>query len=94
MAKIKSFVIESIEVESFAAEGKCIAKHNGQVIFIEGSNVHPGDKVKLFVNNRKKNYAEANVLELLEASPLLFVNILVFAAVANGNTCLMKNNSP
>ena len=70
MAKIKSFVIESIEVESFAAEGKCIAKHDGQVIFIEGSNVHPGDKVKLFVNNRKKNYAEANVLEILEASPL------------------------
>ena len=70
MAKIKSFIIESIEVESFAAEGKCIAKHDGQVIFIEGSNVHPGDKVKLFVNTRKKNYAEANVLELLEASPL------------------------
>lgn len=70
MAKIKSFVIESIEVESFAAEGKCIAKHEGQVIFIEGSNVHPGDKVKLFVNNRKKNYAEANVLEILEPSPL------------------------
>ena len=70
MAKIKSFVIESIEVESFAAEGKCIAKYDGQVIFIEGSNVHPGDKVKLFVNNRKKNYAEANVLALIEASPL------------------------
>ena len=70
MAIIKSFVIESIEVESFAAEGKCIAKYDGQVIFIEGSNVHPGDKVKLFVNNRKKNYAEANVLALLEASPL------------------------
>ncbi|CAH0994961.1 23S rRNA (uracil-C(5))-methyltransferase RlmCD [Emticicia aquatica] len=70
MGRIKTFVIDSIEVENFAAEGKCIAKHNGQVIFIEGSNVHPGDKVKLFVNNRKKNYAEANVLEILEASPL------------------------
>ncbi len=70
MAKIKSFVIDSIEVESFAAEGKCIARHEGQVIFIEGSNVHPGDKVKLFVNTRKKNFAEANVMELLEASPL------------------------
>lgn len=69
MGKQKTFVIESIVVESFAAEGKCIAKHNGQVIFIEGSNVHPGDKVKLFVNNRKKNYAEANVLEIIEASP-------------------------
>ena len=68
MGKVKTFVIDSIVVESFAAEGKCIAKHNGQVIFIEGSNVHPGDKVKLFVNNRKKNYAEANVLEILEFS--------------------------
>lgn len=70
MRKHKTFVIDSIEVESFAAEGKCIAKHEGQVIFIEGSNVSPGDIVKLFVNNRKKNYAEANVLEILEASPL------------------------
>ena len=70
MAKPKTFVIESIEVENFAAEGKCFAKHNGQVIFIEGSNVSPGDKVKLWVNNRKKNYAEANVMELLEPSPM------------------------
>lgn len=70
MAKNKTFVIESIEVENFAAEGKCFARHNGQIIFIEGSNVSPGDKVKLWVNNRKKNYAEANVLELLEPSPL------------------------
>lgn len=68
MGKVKTFVIDSIVVESFAAEGKCIAKHNGQVIFIEGSNVHPGDRVKLFVNNRKKNYAEANVIEILEFS--------------------------
>lgn len=70
MAKNKTFVIESIEVENFAAEGKCFARHNGQIIFIEGSNVSPGDKVKLWVNNRKKNYAEANVMELLEPSPL------------------------
>ncbi|UTA66185.1 23S rRNA (uracil(1939)-C(5))-methyltransferase RlmD [Emticicia sp. 21SJ11W-3] len=70
MARNKTFVIDSIEVENFAAEGKCFARHNGQVIFIEGSNVSPGDKVKLWVNNRKKNYAEANVLEILEASPL------------------------
>lgn len=70
MGRIKTFVIEDIQVESFAAEGKCIARYDGQVIFIEGSNVSPGDRVKLFVNNRKKNYAEANVLEILEASPL------------------------
>lgn len=70
MARNKTFVIENIEVENFAAEGKCFARHNGQIIFIEGSNVSPGDKVKLWVNNRKKNYAEANVLELIEPSPL------------------------
>lgn len=69
MARNKTFVIESIEVENFAAEGKCFARHNGQIIFIEGSNVSPGDRVKLWVNNRKKNYAEANVMEILEPSP-------------------------
>lgn len=68
MKKNKSYVIEEIIIENFAAEGKCLVKNNGEVIFIEGSNVAPGDKVKLLVNNRKKNYSEAIVLELIEKS--------------------------
>lgn len=70
MKRNKSYIIEEIIVENFAAEGKCLVKNNGEVIFIEGSNVAPGDKVKLLVNNRKKNYSEAVVLELLEKSDL------------------------
>jgi 23S rRNA (uracil1939-C5)-methyltransferase len=70
MKKQKSYIIDEIEVENFAAEGKCIARHNGEVIFIEGSNVAPKDKVKLLVNARKKNYSEASVLELIEKSDL------------------------
>ncbi len=70
MKKQKSYIIEEIEVENFAAEGKCIARHNGEIIFIEGSNVAPKDKVKLLVNGRKKNYSEAVVLEILEKSDL------------------------
>ncbi len=70
MGKAKTFVIDSIVVEGYAAEGKCFTKHEGKVIFIEGSNVAPGDRVKLYVNNRKKNYGEGNVLEILEESPI------------------------
>jgi 23S rRNA (uracil1939-C5)-methyltransferase len=70
MKKQKSYIIEEIEVENFAAEGKCIARFNGEVIFIEGSNVAPKDKVKLLVNARKKNYSEATVLEIIEKSAL------------------------
>ncbi|MCU0324791.1 MAG: 23S rRNA (uracil(1939)-C(5))-methyltransferase RlmD [Spirosomaceae bacterium] len=70
MKRNKSYIIEEIIVENFAAEGKCLVKNNGEVIFIEGSNVAPGDKVKLLVNTRKKNYSEAIVLELIEKSDL------------------------
>ena len=70
MSKKSKFIIDEIIVENFAAEGKCIARHEGEVIFIEGSNVAPGDKVKLFVSKRKKKFAEANVMEILEKSEM------------------------
>lgn len=70
MKKDKTFIIESIEVENFAAEGKCLARHEGEVIFIEGSNVAPGDKVKLLVRKKKKNFSEGIVLEIIEKSDI------------------------
>lgn len=64
----KSFIIEEIEVLDFAAEGKCIAKNEGEVIFINGANVAPGDKVKLFVTKSKKKFSEATVLSHISFS--------------------------
>jgi 23S rRNA (uracil1939-C5)-methyltransferase len=70
MGKSNKFIIEDIIVENFAAEGKCIARYEGEVIFIEGSNVAPGDHVKLFVKKKHKRFAEANVMAILEKSAI------------------------
>ncbi len=57
MAKKKKFVLENILIESYAAEGKCIARYNEKVIFVEG--VVPGDVATIFVHRNKKDWAEA-----------------------------------
>ncbi len=63
MKKEKKRIIEKATILDFAAEGKCIVKHEGEVIFIEGSNVCPGDEVKIVVSKSKKKYAEGRILE-------------------------------
>ncbi len=49
-------MLEQVRIESVAAEGKCVAKHEGQVIFVEG--VVPGDVVDLQVFRKKKSFME------------------------------------
>ena len=51
-------MLEKILVEDYAAEGKCLARVDGKVIFIE--QVVPGDTVDLRVTKNKKDWAEAN----------------------------------
>lgn len=62
MKKNKKRIIEHATVLDFAAEGKCIIKHEGEVIFIEGSNVCPGDEVKVVISKSKKKFAEGRIL--------------------------------
>jgi 23S rRNA (uracil1939-C5)-methyltransferase len=54
-------------VEKAAYEGRSIAHVGDFVVFIEGAV--PGDRVRAFVYRKKKQFAEARVEELLEASP-------------------------
>lgn len=57
-------VFEEITIGNVAAEGKCVARVNNQVVFVEG--VAPGDVVDLMVTKRKKNF--------LEGKPVRFYN--------------------
>lgn len=52
----KGDILEEILVEDFAAESKCVAKIDGQVIFIE--QAAPGDVVDIRIIRKKKNYLE------------------------------------
>lgn len=57
----KNSILTKIEILEAVAEGKCIAKVNGQVIFVKGTA--PGDLVDLKVIRKKKNYLEAIPLQ-------------------------------
>ncbi|CAN5576483.1 23S rRNA (uracil(1939)-C(5))-methyltransferase RlmD [soil metagenome] len=62
----KTTVFEEINIENVAAEGKCVARVDNQVIFVEG--VAPGDVVDLLVTKRKKNFMEARPIKFYSYS--------------------------
>ncbi len=65
---LKNKVLKDIRIEGIAAEGKCVTRYNGQVIFAAG--VAPGDVADLKVIRKKKSYLEAIPLAINEYSPL------------------------
>lgn len=58
----------TLTLDSFAFEGKSIARHNGLVVFVQGGV--PGDEVRVRLTKIKKQFLEADVVEVLKRSPL------------------------
>lgn len=58
---------ERVLITDIGAEGKAVARMDGMVIFT--THVIPGDVVDLQVTKKRKNYSEANVVNLIEESP-------------------------
>lgn len=63
----KGEILEGIVIDSMAAEGKCVARIDGQVIFIEGGA--PGDKVNIELTKIKKQFLEGRVSKIVSLSP-------------------------
>jgi 23S rRNA (uracil1939-C5)-methyltransferase len=63
----KGDIVENILVETMAAEGKCVGKLNGQVIFLEGGA--PGDVVDAQLTKIKSAFLEAKVTRIQQFSP-------------------------
>ncbi len=59
--------IVELKIDSVGFEGKAVARLNGYVIFVAGGV--PGDVVRAKVFKRKRDYAEAKVVEIMSASP-------------------------
>ena len=57
-----------LTLEKFADRGKSLARMDGYVVFVAGAV--PGDRVRAKVFKRKKSFAEARLLEVLEPSDL------------------------
>ena len=56
-----------LRVDSLAFGGNGVARHEGYVVFVAGAM--PGDRVRAVVHKRKRAYAEARTVEILEPSP-------------------------
>lgn len=63
----KGEIVVNIKVETMAAEGKCVGKVDGQVIFLEGCA--PGDTVNAELTRIKSNFLEGRVVEISAFSP-------------------------
>ncbi len=63
----KGDVITDIVVETMAAEGKCLARREGQVIFISGGA--PGDTVDIELTKIKAAFLEGKVVAIRKLSP-------------------------
>jgi 23S rRNA (uracil1939-C5)-methyltransferase len=56
-----------LHVDSLAFGGAGVARLDGYVVFVSGAI--PGDRVRARVHRSKRHYAEARVVEVLDASP-------------------------
>jgi len=66
MKKKKGQELE-VEITGIAFGGKGLVRINGMAVFVD--HAIPGDKALIRIQRKKKNYAEARVLKLLEPSP-------------------------
>lgn len=64
--KKQDIILENIEIESVAAEGKALARVDGTVLFVQFAV--PGDIVDVKVTKKKKNYMEGCILRLVKPS--------------------------
>ena len=62
----KGDIIENLVVETMAAEGKCVSRINGLVIFLEGGA--PGDRVDVQLTKIKTSFLEGRVTAIKEFS--------------------------
>lgn len=63
----KGDLLTKVTVETMAAEGKCVSRVNGQVLFISGAA--PGDVVDVELTKIKTAFLEGRVREILQLSP-------------------------
>ncbi|MEO9967772.1 MAG: 23S rRNA (uracil(1939)-C(5))-methyltransferase RlmD [Reichenbachiella sp.] len=85
--KKKNIIIEGLSVEAVAAEGKSLARKDGQVIFVEG--VVPGDVVDVQIRKKRKAYSEGYPIKFHEYSNLRIEPICEHFGVCGG--CKWQN---
>ena len=65
--KIKKSRPIEVEISDIAFGGRGLVRLNGLAVFVD--QAVPGDRVLIRITRKKKNYAEARVMQLLKPSP-------------------------
>jgi 23S rRNA (uracil1939-C5)-methyltransferase len=68
MRKRERVILESVEIENIAAEGKSIAHVNGKVLFVPFAI--PGDIVDVLVTGKRKSFMEGTVVRMIKPSSM------------------------
>ena len=56
-----------VDISAIAHGGHCVARHDGQVIFVR--HAIPGERVLVEITGKSKNFARANCVKVVKASP-------------------------
>ncbi|MCK4784624.1 MAG: TRAM domain-containing protein, partial [Desulfobacteraceae bacterium] len=67
MIKVRKGDIVELRINKMAYGGQGVARLDGLVIFVKGGI--PGDTVTARVFRKRKGYAEAEIIELVDPSP-------------------------
>jgi len=59
-------VVHNLRIERIAAEGKCVAHHEGKVVFVQ--NVAPGDLIDVRITKGKSSFMEGEAIHFHEYS--------------------------
>ena len=65
--KIKKGLQAEVEITDLAYGGRGLARLDGMAVFVD--QTVPGDRVLIRIFRKKKNYAEARVIDLMQSSP-------------------------
>jgi len=60
-------ILENITIETFAAEGRSLARVDGKAVFVP--QTIPGDVVDVMVTRNKSSYMEGTVVRMIQPSP-------------------------
>ncbi len=82
MMKIKKGLETEVEIEDIAFGGRGLARLDGLTVFVD--QAVPGDRVAIRIYKRKRNFAEARVVDLIKASPFRIYPPCPFSGFCGG----------
>jgi len=80
--KIKKGLQTEVEIEDIAFGGRGLAKLDGLAVFVD--QAVPGDRAIIRIFKKKKNYAEARVVNLIESSPFRVIAPCEYSGYCGG----------